>query len=430
MRVLILGANGFIGSRILGRLLSEGHQVRAAVRDPARLRRRFPAIEAIPVDLNRFVKPDDWRVSLEGIEAVINCAGALQSSRTQRLAAIHRDAPVALYRACLQAGCRRVIHLSAISADPAAGTEYARTKHAAEEDLKTLDLDWVILRPSLVYGEGSHGGTSLLRALAALPWITPVPGRGNQVFQPIYLDDLAETVALLLHEPRLSQLVLEPVGPERLDTAAIAASLRAWLGLKPARLVHTPMMLVRAAAMLGDLIGAGPLRTTAVEQLLHGNAGDLAPYITTTGIRPRRMSDALTARPSTVQDLWHARLFFLRPLLRLGLALFWIWTGLAVLFLMPRAEGDALLGAAGIPDLLRPSAWVAAGLLDLAMGAWLLLAHRIARVCLTMLAVTAGYLVILGTVAPELWLDPLGGLAKTPIVMLATLVLVAVGDER
>lgn len=430
MRILILGANGFIGSRILGRLLSEGHQVRAAVRDPARLRPRFPAIEAIPVDLNRFVEPDDWRVSLEGIEAVINCAGALQSSRTQRLAAIHRDGPAALYRACLEAGCRRAIHLSAISADPAAGTEYARTKHAAEEHLKTLELDWVILRPSLVYGEGSHGGTSLLRALAALPWILPLPGRGDQAFQPIHLDDLVETVALVLCEPRLSRAVLEPVGPERLDTAAIAARLRAWLGLKPARLVHVPMALVRAAARLGDLVGAGPLRTSAVEQLLHGNAGDPAPFIAATGIRPRSMSDALMARPATVQDLWHARLFFLRPLLRLGLALFWIWTGLAVLFLMPRAEGDALLGAAGIPVLLQPFAWLAGGLLDLALGVWLLFARRIAPVGLAMLAVAGGYLAILGTATPELWLDPLGGLAKTPIVMLATLFLVAVAQER
>src|SRR5206468_10482328 len=63
-------------------------------------------------------------------------------------------------------------------------TEYALTKHAAEQSLKALDLDWVILRPSLVYAEGSHGGTSLLRALAAFPWITFLPGNGEQPFQP------------------------------------------------------------------------------------------------------------------------------------------------------------------------------------------------------------------------------------------------------
>ena len=323
-----------------------------------------------------------------------------------------------------------MIHLSAISADPSVGTEYSRTKHAAERHLIALDLDWAILRPSLVYGEGSHGGTSLLRALAALPWIVPLPGRGDQPFQPIHIDDLAETVALLLREPRFSRIVLEPVGPERLDTADIVRRLRAWLGLGPARLLPVPIWLVRMAARIGDLLGAGPLRTTSVEQMLHGNAGDPAPFIAATGIRLRRMADALLAQPATAQDLWHARLYSLRPLLRLGLAAFWIWTGLAVLVLMPQGEGDALLRAAGVPDALLGPAWLLGGAVDLALGLWLLLAQRIARPCAAMLAVSAGYLLALVVGSPALWLEPLGGLAKTPVVMLAILALMAIAEER
>ena len=430
MRILLLGANGFIGSHVLGRLLGDRHQIRAAVRDPVRLERRFPEVEAVRADLNRMLRNEDWRPLLEGVDAVINCAGALQSARGQSLRAVHLDAPLALYRACIEAKVRRVVHFSAISADPDAGTEYARTKHAAEEALQALDLDWTILRPSLVYGDRSHGGTSLLRALAALPGFTPLPGRGDQPFQPIHLEDLSDTVSLVLQEPRFLRTVLEPVGPERLTTAEIAKLLRGWFGLAPARLVSIPLPLVRAAARLGDLVGAGPLRTTAVEQLLHGNAGDPAPFIEATGIRPRRMADALRSRPAGVQNLWHARLFFLRPLLRGGLALFWIWTGLAALFWMPRAPGDALFRAAGVPDALLAPAWIVGSVLDLALGVWLLLTRHIAQAGTAMLAITAGYLAALTAAAPELWLEPLGGLAKTPIVMLATLALMAIGEER
>ncbi|HEX6103639.1 MAG TPA: NAD(P)H-binding protein [Alphaproteobacteria bacterium] len=430
MRILLLGANGFIGSHVLGRLLSDPHQVRAAVRDPARLKLQFPDVEAVRADLNRMLRPADWRPLLEGVDAVINCAGALQSASGQSLRAVHLEAPMALYRACLDAKVRRVLHISAISADPEAGTEYARTKHAAEEALKALDLDWTILRPSLVYGDRSYGGTSLLRALAAMPGFIPLPGRGDQPFQPIHLDDLAETVSLVLREPRFARTVLEPVGPQRLTTAEIATLLRAWLGLGPARILPVPLPLVRAAARLGDLVGAGPLRTTAVEQLLHGNAGDPAPFTEATGIRPRRMADALRSRPAGVQDVWHARLFFLRPLLRAGLALFWIWTGLAVLLWMPRGEGDALFLAAGVPEALIPPAWIAGGLVDLALGLWLLFARGVAPVGAAMLAVSAVYLAVLTVAAPELWLEPLGGLAKTPIVMLGTLALMAIAEER
>ena len=273
MRVLMLGASGFIGSRVLARLLADGNRVRAAVRNPERLKRRFPEAEAVGADLNRMLRPEDWQPLLQGVEAVINCAGALQSGRGDSLRAIHLEAPLALYRGCVEAKVRRVVHVSAISADPEAGTDYARTKHAAEAELQALALDWVILRPSLVYAEGSHGGTSLLRALAAFPGFIPLPGRGDQPFQPIHVDDLAETVSLALREPRLFGTVLEPVGPERLTTADIARLLRGWLGLAPAPLVSIPLPLVRTAARIGDLLGAGPLRTTAVEQLLHGNCG-------------------------------------------------------------------------------------------------------------------------------------------------------------
>jgi uncharacterized protein YbjT (DUF2867 family) len=105
------------------------------------------------------------------------------------------------------------------------------------EALKTLDLDWTIVRPSLVYGERSHGGTSLLRALAALPGFIPVPGRGDQVFQTVYLSEVVETICMqvdygaeLLGEgPFWAREVLEPVGPDQLTTAEILFELRAWL---------------------------------------------------------------------------------------------------------------------------------------------------------------------------------------------------------
>jgi hypothetical protein len=237
-------------------------------------------------------------------------------------------------------------------------------------------------------------------------------------------------MSLVLREPRLSRTVLEPVGPEPMTTADIVRLLRGWMGLKPAPLVPVPLALVRAAGRVGDLAGAGPLRTTAIEQLLHGNAGDPEAFAAATGIRARGMAEALRDRPAAAQDLWHARLFFLRPILRFALALFWIWTGLAALLWMPRGSGDALFRAAGIAEPLLPVAWLAGGAVDLALGSWLLVTRRVARVGAAMLAVSAAYLAVLTCAAPELWLEPLGGLAKTPMVMLATLALMAVAEER
>src|SRR5262245_50475503 len=99
------------------------------------------------------------------------------------MAAIHDAAPKALLESCAATNVRRVVHISALGVGPDLAVEYSQTKLAAEEHLQALDLDWVILRPSMVYSTaGSFGGSSLFRGLAGLPWFTPLVGDGGQMF--------------------------------------------------------------------------------------------------------------------------------------------------------------------------------------------------------------------------------------------------------
>ncbi|MFO1057802.1 MAG: NAD(P)H-binding protein [Dongiaceae bacterium] len=367
MRILLTGANGFIGRYLLARLLAAGHAVVPAVRRPAETDRLLPAPASIGIDLNRDTDPAVWRPRLAGIDAVINCAGILQGRPGQSIAAIHDAAPRALFEACRAAGVRRVIQISAISAEPGAGTAYALTKHAADAALAASDLDWVILRPSLVYAEGAYGGTALFRALAAMPLAVPVVGDGRQPFRPIHVDDLAAAVLAILDRPAIRRQVIDPVGPEELELGALLLDLRRWLGLAPAPLLRVPLPLVRLVARLGDL-GGGPLGTTALRQLAFGNSGALEPFVAATGVRPRRWRDALLARPAQPQDRWHARLTLLRPVLRLALAALWLGSGLVGLLQPSAATAVTLSGlgfgptAAGVVAMLACAA-------DLAIGA-------------------------------------------------------------
>src|SRR5690606_33205822 len=114
-----------------------------------------------------------------------------------------------------------------------ASTDYAITKLAGEDALRAFDLDWVILRPSVIYGEGSHGGTSMLRGLAAFPGVIPLPGAGDQMFQPLHIDDLCRSVAVALTDPRLVRTTISPVGPEPLTLREILRQWRSWLGFAP-----------------------------------------------------------------------------------------------------------------------------------------------------------------------------------------------------
>lgn len=331
MRVLLLGATGFLGRHIGAHLLERNFEVVAGVRDVASVLRRFPGLETIHLDLNTLLTPADWLPHLRGLDAVVNCAGILQSSPGQSAAAIHAAAPMALFEACVLAKVARVIQISAVSADAAAGTEYARTKRAADDYLRGLDLGWTVLRPSLVYAQGSFGGTSALRGLAGLPFITLIPGDGGQEFQPIHAQDVAETVARCLENAELARCTLDPVGPETLTLRDIVVRLRRWLDLPPARVAPIPMPVVRLAARVGDLLGRGPLRSTAIDQLIYGNISDPETFAARIGFTPRYLDDALRFSPSHVQDRWHARLYALRPGLTIALAVLWLGSGLVSL---------------------------------------------------------------------------------------------------
>ena len=429
MRVLVTGANGFIGRHITAALLASGHDVAAAVRAAAEVRRAFPEVTVIAADMNADTAAEAWVPRLAGVDAVVNCAGILQGSRGQSIEAVHYLGPKALFDACARCGVRRVVQISAISADDAAGTAYARTKKQADDYLRGLDLDWIVLRPSLVYGAGSHGGTSLLRALAALPFAIPLVGRGDQVFQPIHMDDLTAAVVRCLEAPDLGRVTLDPVGPDTLTAKEILLRLRSWLGLGPVPTLSVPVPLIRALARLGDWIGGGPVNTTALRQLEYGNAAPARPFVEALGIEPRSMAAALAARPSQVQDRWHARLFFVRPLLRWTLGVFWLLSGLIGLIapagaILPHAAALGLTGAA------VPWAVGAGSLLDVAIGIGLLLRYRPGLMAAVQVLVVLGYTLALSVAEPALWADPLGPLLKNLPVLAAVLALAGLEAER
>lgn len=429
MRILVTGANGFIGRHITAALLGAGHDVVAAVRAVAEVRRIFPEVTAIAADMNADTGPEAWVPRLAGVDAVVNCAGILQGSRGQSIEAVHYLGPKALFDACARCGLRRVIQISAISADDAAGTAYARTKKQADDYLRSLDLDWIVLRPSLVYGEGSHGGTSLLRAMAALPFAIPLVGRGDQVFQPIHMDDLTAAVVRCLEAPDLGRVTLAPVGPDTLTAKEILLQLRSWLGLAPVPTLSVPMPLIRALARLGDWIGGGPLNTTALRQLEYGNAAPARPFIEALGIEPRSMAAALAARPSQVQDRWHARLYFVRRLLRWTLGVFWLLSGLIGL-LAPAGAMLAHGAALGLSGAAVAWAVGAGSLVDVAIGIGLLLRYRPGLMAAVQVLVVLGYTLALSVAEPALWADPLGPLLKNLPVLAAALALAGLEAER
>src|SRR5689334_7726671 len=100
MHVLLLGVNGLIGSHLVATLEASGHRVTGLGRALTSARRRHPLRRVLAADLRRMTAPPAWVEALREVDAVVNCAGALQDGPQDDLAAVHVAAPLALYRAC------------------------------------------------------------------------------------------------------------------------------------------------------------------------------------------------------------------------------------------------------------------------------------------------------------------------------------------
>lgn len=430
MRILILGAYGLIGSVITARLLADGHDVIGVGRDVSAAARRQPAATWIRADLATS-STADWRARLEGVDAVVNAAGALQDGAGDDLAGVHLRGVLALAEAAREAGVRRFVQISAVGADFGSPLPFLRTKGQAEEALKALDLDWVILRPAFVLAAQAFGGSALLRGLAAFPGLIPAVDAGS-VVQVVSAEDVAEAVARSVLPDGPSRIVCDLAAEGETSLGGILIALRGWLGLKPAPLVNFPAGLGHLAALGADALSLlgwrSPLRTTALAQLAGGVRGRDEDCPSTFGFTPWSLEETLSARPAGVQDRWFSRLYFAGPLALTTLALFWLASGLIGLARID-AAADVLIQAGLAPDVSRGFV-IAGGIADITLG--LAALHRgSARWALKgMIAVTLAYLAGATLWRPDLWADPLGVLVKTlPAALLAGITL-ALLDAR
>lgn len=421
MHVLIVGASGFIGRHLAARLVTEGVRVTAAGRVPDRLRSRLPGAAAIRCDLATD-RAEDWRERLVGVDAVVNCAGLFGDDRGY--ARVHAGGPIALFDACRAAGVERVLQISALGAAADAASLYHRSKAVADDHLAAIGagIGWAIVRPSLVIG---HGGQSsaLFTALAALPF-TPSLGRADGLVQPIHVDDLVEILVRLLRAPLPLAARIDAVGLEPMTTTTLVTVLRRWLGLPDTMRVAMPRWLTAAVAHLG----IGPVTREGLAMLAAGNTALVEPLVAVTGFRPSPIAHALARRPANEGDLRMARLAPVAPVLRAALALVWFAGGAIPLFGTPTATNMAWLARVGLSGGTATAALWAGALADIAIGAALLL--RIRGAALAGIGLMATYTLILTHIAPELWADPFGPLAKNIAVLALSLAVHALETRR
>ncbi|AOB31305.1 hypothetical protein AKI39_12315 [Bordetella sp. H567] len=411
MRILLTGATGFIGARLVTALAEQGHDLRCVSRRPPPARDDSARTAWIAMDYGRSLAPTQWMAALDSCDAVINAAGLFRSQGANTLERVHAEAPRALFEAARQQGVRRVIQLSALGADDHAASAYHRTKKVGDDSLRRSGLPCTIVQPSLVFGPDGASARFFMM-MATLPLI-PLPGRGDSRIQPVHVDDLVRAVLALLELPRdRMPPVLKVVGPEPMTLRDYYATLRSGLGvIRPARYVAVPYPLVSAAARVADWFGSGLLSREAIAMLARGNTADPAPLARVIGRAPRRAARFI--EPSCASPMaTRARAAWLLPLLRWSIAFVWLFTAAVSAFGYPLADSYALLARTGVPAAWQPLALYGAIAMDLLLGLSVLIPRRPRWIWPAQAALVIGYTFIISLRLPEFWLHPYGPLSK------------------
>lgn len=421
MRVLLLGASGFLGRALRHALTAAGHEVVCASRRPP------PAdfaLAHVQVDFATSLTPAAWDPALRGIDAVVNAVGIFRERRGQRFDVLHVAAPMALFDACVAHGVRRVVQVSALGADAASSSRYHLSKRRADEHLLALPLQATVVQPSLVFGPG---GTSaaMFGAWAALP-LLPLPGRGGQQVQPVHVDDAAAAIAAMLDEPATCGLRVPLVGPQPMSLRQFLEGLRRAMGLGPAWTCAIPMGLMRAGAHLLRMHPRSLLDADSLAMLERGNTADPGWSTRLLGRAPRPVAAFLGEAAAAVRT--QSLLGWTLPLLRWSIALVWIVTGLLSLGWFPVDQSRAMLARIGFYGIWSTWMLYGAACLDLALGiATLIIRRRWVWVLQAGLIVL--YTLLISVFLPEHWLHPFGPILKN-LPMLAAIWLLWAFEER
>jgi len=427
MRILITGANGFIGQHLVSALMEQGHQISACVRDSTTYTQDYPFIDVIHCDFNRDTHVDDWLPRLRNIDVVINAVGIIKETKQQNFNRLHRDTPIALFKACEQMGISKVIQVSALGADETAFSHYHLSKKSADDYLMTLDLNWIIVMPSIVYGTGAKS-MSLFTTMAALP-VTPIIDTGNQAIQPIHINDVCLAINQLIRDAAATKIKIPLVGPTSITIKELYTQLKQWLGLKKYRFISVPFNIAMLMAWFTQFIPKNLVTPESIKMLNKGNTHDVSPFIHTLGFTPISITESLNKNPAQQADLWHAKLMWLRPLLKLSIAFVWLYTGFVSLFIYPVEASFNLLEQVGITSPWNQFILYSAGILDFIIGLTILVNYHVKTIGKFQIALIVGYTILISLFLVEQWAHPFGPVSKNIPLLVAILIMISLEDK-
>jgi uncharacterized protein YbjT (DUF2867 family) len=285
----VFGGTGFVGRRVVRHLRESGTRVRVVSRH--RGLGEDEGIEPITADAH-----DERSVeaAVAGVDGVVNAISLYVEHGRDTFHSVHVETAAKIARAARQAGIKRFVHVSGISADTASRSPYIRSRGEGEAAVQTAFPGAVIVRPAVMFASDDAFLTTILRLLRSLP-AYPIFGDGKTRLQPVYVDDVAAAIAQILRQSQKPYPVYELAGPRIYSYEELLRTIARIAGLRPV-LMRVPFAFWHPLAGLAEMLPRPPLTRNQVELMqIDTTASERLPGFRALGISPRSLEDELEA---------------------------------------------------------------------------------------------------------------------------------------
>ena len=250
--VTVFGGSGFVGSQAVRQLAKAGWRIRVAVRNPGqayamRLHGDVGQIDIVQANVRN---APSLRRALAGADAAVNLVAVARESGRQGFQALHVMGAHNVATAARAEGVTRLVQMSALGADAASASKYARTKADGEAAAREIYPDAVVLRPSVVFGQDDDF-FNRFAAMAAISPALPLVGGGHTRFQPVFVGDVGKAIARAVADPACAGQTYELGGPKAFTFRELMELMLAEIG-KRRILLPLPFPVASLLGRLGD----------------------------------------------------------------------------------------------------------------------------------------------------------------------------------
>jgi NADH dehydrogenase len=304
MMILVTGATGFIGRALVRQLSEAGYPVRVLIR-PSRRTPRLPVGVPMEVAVSSLADVRGLRAVLRDVEVIFHLASAESQGSRANLFATDIEGTRNLATAAADAGIQRLIYLSHLDANRASAFPAFKAKGIAEEHIRRSGVPFTIIRSSVVFGPEDHFTTVLADLLRAAPGIFPIPGNGQTLLQPIWVEDLVACLLWSLDHPDAENHTFEVGGSEYLSVREILETLMAVIHTRRYLLSLSPVTLRALVIFLESTLPHFPVSSLWMDYIAVNRTCPADSATRAFGLMPARFAYRLgyLARPP-----WKTRL--------------------------------------------------------------------------------------------------------------------------